>query len=65
LKDEMMIDVLTLLFIAIGAVTFFLGYHKFNRNLMLVGAVFLTLSGGATDFYAGWIDGNQIKTPHQ
>jgi hypothetical protein len=48
-----------------GAVLFMTGYRKINRNLMLVGTIFLIFSGGVNDFVTGWqsvAEQEQVKT---
>lgn len=52
-----MITTITYVFIILGALLFAMGYRKTHRNLMLVGAIFLTLSGGISDAVTGFSEG--------
>lgn len=49
-----MTDALSYVFVFVGIVIFTIGYRKSNRNLMLVGTVFLTFASGVNDFVVGW-----------
>jgi hypothetical protein len=54
LGSTRMIDILSYVFVILGALLLMVGYWKTHRNLMLVGAVFLTLSGGMNEFATGF-----------
>lgn len=62
-----MIDKLGLIFVVLGILSFVFGYRKNHRNWMLVGAVFLTLSGSIVEFTYGFIEGwnGSTKAEHQ
>lgn len=49
-----MVDILSYVFVILGVLAFGFGYRKLDRNWMLVGAIFLTLSGGISEFAIGW-----------
>jgi hypothetical protein len=49
-----MTDILSYVFVILGALLLMVGYWKTHRNLMLVGAVFLTLGGGINELVVGW-----------
>ena len=49
-----MIEILSYGFVILGVLAFGFGYRKLDRNWMLVGAIFLTLSGGIGEFVTGW-----------
>jgi hypothetical protein len=52
-----MLNSLSYIFLLIGVLSFAYGFRKINRNWMLVGAIFLTMSGGIEPFAKGVTDG--------
>lgn len=52
-----MVNSLSYIFLLIGVLSFAYGFRKINRNWMLVGAIFLTTSGGIEPFARGFIEG--------